>query len=547
MIKVEKVLKRFFAIILVFLNIFLCTACGKSEKEETVNIDGEEFSFDSKIIVYSHKPDTMCPLLSKDESNVNMLQMIFDGLVDLSDGMFAVPELAETWSVSDDGKVWKFNLRQNATWHDGSSFEAKDVVYTVNQIKKNKNSIYYYNVSNIADIRAKDAHTLEIELNNPWLNAVNLFYFPIVKEQSGDIDAENFQPIGTGPYMFENRIDDSRLYLMRNEDWWEGMAETECVFVELLPDHNTALNAFSAGKIDMIMANDANWGKYVDADTASYLPVDSAELCFIGINNESGALAFAEVRKAISYAVDREEICNGTMMSYATPVNIPVHPNWEIGREALLETKQDADAAKLELYAYGWEPQGDGIHAKTIEAEQTDSENTADETNEVASVNQTHRTEFSLLYNEDNPLRETIALTIEKNLESVGIGITTEKVSYEEYESRISSGEYDLFVGSVIIAPDLDFAFILDEGNIFNFKNEEMYGLRESMRLQSDDEKAKLYAPLLEKFGTENPIVCLFFEKEIMIYGNRIEGDIKSTSFDVYRGIESLLKKEAKK
>ncbi len=540
-------MKRFIAFLLVVLNVFLCTACGTEKKEETVNINGEEFSFDSKIIVYSNEPDTMCPLLSKDESNVAVLQLIFDGLVSVSDGMFAVPELAESWSVSEDGKVWTINLRRNVKWHDGSDFEAKDVVYTVNQIKKNENSTYSYNVSNISEVRVRDINTLEIEVNEPWINAVNLFYFPIVKEQSGDVDAESFQPVGTGPYVFENRVDDGRLYLMRNEKWWNGKAKTECVFVELLPDHSTALHAFSAGKIDMIKANDINWGKYVDADTASYLPSDSAELCFMGVNNTRGALAFPEVRKAISYAVDREEICNGTMMSYATPTNIPAHPGWEISRDVLFETKQDADAAKLELYAYDWEPQADGIHAKTVKTEQTGAEATEGESAEISTVSETLRTEFSLLYNEDNPTRETIALSIEKNLESVGIGITPEKVSYEEYQSRIASGDYDLFVGSVIIAPDLDYEFIMGDANIFNFNNAEMIEIRESMRLQWNSDRVKLYAPLLEKFADENPIICLFFEKEIMIYSNRIKGDIKSSSFETYRGIEELLKKEAEK
>jgi len=518
-------LKRVFAIILSLCMTFSVVGCGDDvPKTEPLNPEKEELSFESTISVFVHKPDTLCPLLSTSETNVQMLQMLFDSLIELSDDMTAKPCLATSWYVSDGGKKWTVQLKNNVKWHDGTPFEAKDVIYTVNQIKKADNSVYSYNVSNISEIRAKEQFVVEIELENPWPNFVNLMYFPIVKSGSGDINPASFSPVGTGPYVFKSNKEDPTYYLVRNENWWGGEAVTECIKVEILADAETALYAFSAGTIDMAMAIDENWGKFVDPETATYSQLESTEFCFVGVNHMNNSLKFPEVRKAISYAVNREEIVNVLKMGYATATKLPVHPKWQLGANYANEIKQDTEAAKIELEAYewkqtdsGWEKSVDDVYCKT---------------------------DFRLLYNEENGVRRSVAELIKENLESVGISILLEEVPYADYEARISSGDYDLFLGSVIVAPDVDFSFVLDEGNLFNYDGGELKAVRDGMRTVGIGDLASAYAPILEKFDAENPVVSLFFEKKILVHSKRVEGDMSSSSFDVFRGIESLQKKE---
>ena len=101
----ERVLKRFIAFFTVFAIVMTLAGCGEKKKiEETVDINGEQVSFESKMTIFTHKPDTLCPLLSSSETNIQMLQIVFDSLVGLSPNLLPEPCLAERWSVSDDGK-----------------------------------------------------------------------------------------------------------------------------------------------------------------------------------------------------------------------------------------------------------------------------------------------------------------------------------------------------------------------------------------------------------------------------------------------------------
>ena len=153
-------MKRIIALILILGSVFILFSCGNKEKEtDKTDVEKEKLSFESTISVFAHKPDTLCPLLSASESNNRMLQIVYDGLIGLSKELVAEPCLAESWQVSDAGKRWMVNLRDDVVWHDGTAFEAKDVVYTVKQIKKSEKSIYAYNVSNISDVKSLDEST----------------------------------------------------------------------------------------------------------------------------------------------------------------------------------------------------------------------------------------------------------------------------------------------------------------------------------------------------------------------------------------------------
>ncbi|MBQ7096750.1 MAG: ABC transporter substrate-binding protein [Clostridia bacterium] len=518
-------MKRIIALILIVSSVFVLFSCGDKEKEQkNQTSENKKLSFESTISVFAHKPDTLCPLLSASESNNRMLQIVFDGLVGLSKELVAEPCLAEKWQVSEDGKIWTVKLREDVMWHDGSAFEAKDVVYTVRQIKKSEKSIYAYNVSNISDVRAVGEFSVEFELKKPWLNFINLLYFPIIKEHSGDIDGENFQPVGTGPYVFKSKKEDSTYYLVRNDEWWGGKPVTECIQVEILADAETALYALSAGTIDITMATDTNWGKFVDPETTAYSTMESSELTFLGVNHGNVTLKQPEVRRAISSAVNRDEMVDNIMMGYATATRVPAHPGWKVCAESKFDTKQNPEAAKKELEDNGWNKQN-GFWDKSIDEEYC-------------------KTDFRLIYNEENVIRENIALLVETNLESIGINVVTEKLSYEDYESRIMDGDYDLFVGGVIVSPDINFSFMLDEGNIFGFSGAEMLAARDEISTLDASEPSKVYASVLEKLDAENPIISLFFEQKVLIHNNRIEGEFVPTSFDVYRGIETLKKKE---
>ena len=517
-------MKRIIVLLMTGLLLFSLCGCGK----KNINIEQSTSPLNAAdISIYSHKPDTLCPIISKNQANIQMLGIVYEGLISLADNLYPEPCLAESVAVSDDGLVWTVNLRQNVQWHDGSAFVAEDVVYTVTQIKKNPDSIYFYNVSNIKNIAVLEQNKLKIEVNEPWSNFVNLLYFPIIKNGAEEIDANAFMPVGTGPYKYEDRKEVNAVYLVKNDNWWGGTPATDMITVKIIPDKSTALYTFGSGGIDMMLADDMDWGKFADPVISSHTTMSTPVFHFIGFNHRNDVLALPEVRCAISYAVDRSKIIDEAMMGYATAATMPIHPDWFVCGNKVIDTNQNKVAAKRALTDNQWQ-MTDGVYKKIIEE---------------SSLS----TNLKILYNEENPVRESIATLVEKQLEEQGFAITLEKVKFEEYQARLADGEYDMFIGSYIVSPEIGFSMITSEGNIFGFENERMLQAQNNLKnKRSREEIEEGYGIIIDCFKEINPVAGLFFEDHVTIYNNRIQGGVEPSYFDVYRGIETLLKEEAR-
>ncbi len=526
-IRWNEVLKRAISLILATLLVFSLCGCGKNQEESNGKGEYEKIKNSDEISIFSYKPDTLCPILSKNEANIRMLGVVFDSLISLPNNLYPEPCLAESWSVSEDGRKWTIALRQNATWHDGGAFDAEDVIYTISSIKENPESIYSYNVSNIKSVKSNGGFELEIEVVEPWANFVNLLYFPIIKKTSEKVDPNNFEPVGTGAYKFGDTDEGNVFRLVKNKDWWGEQPETDHITVKLLPDNGTALYAFSSGSIDMVVADDMNWGRFVDPVSSSYTYVPTPIFHFIGINHDNETLNFQEIRKAISLFVDRGKLIEEVMTGYGTATTMPLHPNWFMCEKMEFNTKQNMNEAKEILEENDWELKS-GAYEKVVD-------------------DKTLRTEFKILCNKDNERGKNVAKLIVASFEKLGIMVGVEELSFEDYQTRISEGDYDLFIGSYVVPPSAEFSFILGEDNFFRFKNDEMNHVVNKLKTKySISGIEEGYGEVFEKFEELNPVIGLFFEDQVMVHSNRIKGDIVPSYFDTYRGIERLQKEDVK-
>ncbi len=523
-------MKRIFIISLALIMALSICGCEKKDNAAiSVSADvknGGEV-IENELSVFSYKPDTFCPVLSNNEANLRMLNIIYDGLISLDDELVPVPELAEKWSVSDDGLEWTIGLRNDVLWHDGEAFDASDVEYTVNEIKKHSESAYYYNVSSIASVSRVNANTIKILLSEPSPNFINLLYFPIIKNNSVGEDIAAFQPIGTGAFIFEDRKEGNIYYLVRNENWWGGKVKSECIKVKMLPDKDTALYAFSSGSIDLTGAEGMDWGKFVDPTASAYVDFQTPIYNFVGINHQNEVLKMNEVRAAVSHAIDRQEIVDEALMGYGKVSIAPIRAEWSMCENKNVKHVRNTKTAQKKLLDNGWETSSNGYRKKVNE--------------------KSYELSFEILINEENTVRENIAKIVKKNLEEFGIKISVTKVPYEKYAERISSGDYDMFIGSYSISPDLKFDFMLGEGNIFAYYDEEMAIVTESLKRRKNEELLTSYTEFINLFEQTNPVIGLCFENSVMIYTSRVQGNIIPSYFDWYRGIEKLYKGADKK
>ncbi len=513
------------AVLAALMVLLLLCGCGDSQKVKEKKSQNKNTA--EEIVISSYKPDTFCPVLSTNATNIGMLCIVYDSLISLPDNLFPESCLAESWSVSENGTKWYFTLRKDVKWHDGATFSAEDVIYTVETIKKSENSVYAYNVSLLDKIQKNGDFEIEISLKEPCVNFASLLYFPIIKKQTDEINKDTFRPIGTGPYRLEDRGEGNVLYLVKNDSWWGGEAVTDCITVKMLPDNDTALYTFSSGSIDMTLADDMNWGRFVDPISASYVSMPTPIFHFLGINHNNEVLGMKEVRRTLSLAINRSKLTEEVMMGYATESSIPIHPKWFVWGDKKIEFKQSFSGAKKELHENGWEIKNEN-YQKTVD-------------------DKTLTLEFGILYNEENQQRKEIAEMVKQNLEELGIKSHTEAVPFEEYNNRIQEGDYEIFIGSTIISPDLTFSLILGENNVFGFENEKIDTVFDAIGTKhSVSGIEEGYGTLIDCFDELNPVVGLFFEEKIMVYNKRIENGITPSYFDAYKGIEFLRKEESK-
>lgn len=234
---------------------------------------------------------------------------VFDGLTQFDHDMREVPNLAESWDIVDDGATYVFHLRANVTFHDGSAVSASDVVYSYNRIIHQEPQTKWVSyLGGVNSIEAVDDLTVRVELAAP--NAAflsNLVFLAIVPEGSGEDFATN--PIGTGPFVFVERVPGERIVLRKNADYWDSSAQLvdELIFVPN-PDASTKVANLRTGVVQLAdMIPYANI-ETLRSDPDVYLaaPELSSGYYHIMLNNARAPFDNQKLREAFAYATNKE-------------------------------------------------------------------------------------------------------------------------------------------------------------------------------------------------------------------------------------------------
>lgn len=354
------------------------TQASAQENELTIGLKSEATSMD--------------PHFHNLSTNTQVLQNIFQALVEQDATQAPQPQLAESWEAVDD-TTWRFELREGVTFHDGSEFTARDVIYSVCRIPKVENSPSSFSIytQQITDMRAEDPHTLIIETDGPdpllpvesatWaiLSAdamgaeEELVYGPDgTCEGMGEIPqsgafTDTSIAVGTGPYVLDSFTRGSEMVISRYADYWGEAPDWERVVMRPIASDGPRVAALLSGDVDMIeqppiqdipRIKDAGFN-VVDSQSnrVIYLAMDQeGEAPGISGTDGKNPLTDEKVRQAISLAINREAIVERIMGGYATPAAelLPPPMFGTSGREV---DPYDAEKAK-ELLAEAGYPDG---------------------------------------------------------------------------------------------------------------------------------------------------------------------------------------------
>lgn len=441
-------MKRF-ATGLCLILILLLSACGTPKPataDDASAPSADEVTVSPKpervLTLAMRKPETFNPLCTAYESCRETAYLFYDGLFVLTEDFHCEGNLAKTLAMSNDGLSGTLEISEGITFSDGSRLTADDVIYTVNFIKGHGGS-YAACVSNIRSMEKLSDYRLWIELSVPEANLASMLTFPVIRNGS---DEQMSYPVGTGQFFCgEADVSYTGLTGYARTGYHRGtplLAGVRILYMNTDPKRESS---FLSGETDVLWekAFSERIGKMSSA-VIHAKPASRWE--FLGFNTETGLFSEETPRLALS-AIDREALIRELPGTEKTAAKLPIHPAaWFYDADGDDGEKQTA-ADILERNF--WRINESGVYEKD------------------GTVMQ-----FSILVNDDDTERLTLANQLSRLLIASGISANVESLPFDEYRERIKSGDFEAFLGGVAIGDMASPGFLFATGapvNLFRY------------------------------------------------------------------------------
>ncbi len=348
----------------VYLWAVLIVSAGCTATDNT--LEGEN----AKVFRYNQAEglSSLDPAFARNQANVWAITNLYSGLFELSSDMYPVPNIAESWDVSEDGVTYTFTLKKGIYFHDSEAFSggkgrevtAKDFEYSFKRLldpATASTGAWIFNdkvkLNERGDgfaenwVEATGPHTLVIRLEKPFgpfLEILTMPYTFVVPGEAVEKWGKDFRkhPVGTGPFQFKTWDEGNSLIMVKNKNYWKKdengkqLPYLDAIVVSFIQDRNQELLTFQQGKLDFMSGIQANSidlildksgvvkedlkGKFV-VQKVPYLNTE-----YIGFQmdpkiheNPKHPVLNKSFRKAMNYAINRKELVNYVFNNLGTP------------------------------------------------------------------------------------------------------------------------------------------------------------------------------------------------------------------------------------
>ncbi|SDE71726.1 peptide/nickel transport system substrate-binding protein [Blastococcus fimeti] len=323
----------------------LLSACGSGD----TGSGGSAEDGGTLIIGMESEADVLDPPRTGSWVTTRVTRQMYEGLIDedLSKSSDEVPipplrpALAESWEVSDDGLVYRFHIRPDVTFHDGTELDAEAAAFNIRRMWDE--SFEFYDTKSAAQsafvwqhltaVETPDPMTLELTMAQPFSafprlltqGGYNTIISPTALAKWGNDEIAD-HPTGTGPFRFVDRVRGQRITLERNEEYWGERAKLSRVVFRPLPDASTRAAALRAGEVDMIAAPSPD--SLQNLRDAGFVVSEGAppHLWFLSLNVAEGPTSDVRVRQAINLAIDRDGLVSDLLKDTAVPAQSVLPP-----------------------------------------------------------------------------------------------------------------------------------------------------------------------------------------------------------------------------
>jgi len=283
---------------------------------------------------------------------------VFEGLTRFGSDGSVQPALAKSWKISEDGLTYTFAINDNIEFHDGSRFDANDVKFSLDRSRSEKSTNAQKQLfSNIDEIVVENPQTLVIKLSAPTGALLfNLAWGDAVIMSPDTFDQARTAPIGTGPFRFSRWVQGDRIELERNTAYWGTPPKLDKATFKFISEPTAAYAALMAGDVDAFPVYPApeNLSQF-ESDPRFNVVVGSTEgETILSTNNKQPPFDNKLVRQALAHAINRQDIIDGAMFGYGTPIGTHFAPHHPFYQDFTANSAYDPEKAKALLAEAGF-------------------------------------------------------------------------------------------------------------------------------------------------------------------------------------------------
>lgn len=317
------------------------------------------------------------PAAQWDTESTKVAACIFESLVRYKPGSTDIePALATSWSVSEDGKLWTFNLRKGVKFHDGSTFDEAAVVFSFKRQMDTNHPLHYcdFNWWNstmdmVEDVIISSEMKVQFKLSRPYAPFLANMAMPcaaIVSPAAASVHGREFSnnPCGTGPFMMEKWIKNDRIILKTNNDYWGEKPYLDGIVYHTIQDNNSRLLALRSGTLDVIdgiLPKDAPLIKRTSGIVLLEEP--GLNISYIAMNNARPPFNDVRVRRAVNLAINKTPLVRIFFQRAAIPAVNPMPPSIWGYNDDISDYEYNPSAARKLLTDAGYP---DGITAEIL-------------------------------------------------------------------------------------------------------------------------------------------------------------------------------------
>lgn len=494
-----------FFLLIIIVILSGCTSESSSGESESGKDNEkpvtEKEDKDTLMIGLDDDPPQLDPHRSSAAVDRQVFQSLYNTLIDINENLEFVPELAKKWEVSDDGKTYTFELQEGVVFQDGTPFNAKAVKFNFERMLDPKlASPRKSEINLVTEVKAVDEYTVKVTLERPYApflsvltDRAGMMVSPTAVKESGKDFPNN--PVGTGPYKFDERVQQDFIKLTRFEDYWTEKPEIKNVVYKPYPDGNSRVTNLISGKLDIVnQIPFKDIDKVKDASNLNVSVKDGLGFQGLMLNTDKPPFDNKKVRQALNYVIDREAIAKVVYHNGVTPAVSPFPPS-------------------------SW------AHPDDLEVPEADIEKAEKLIKESGQSN----ISFTLKIT-PKPEEKQIGQMLQSMLGQIGIKVEIEMVEFGTLLEQMRSHDYDaLRIGwSGRTDPDGNtYSWFSKDGSLneMSYSNSNVDELLSKARTTSEREKRKaLYGEVAQILWEDAPYIFIFHEKNIKPMKKYVEG-----------------------